>query len=155
VYNIVARKKQGLAALPNPEIWSAVRGLVMDGARFTQSMGQTKGSTYRKVPDVEHGQVDLVDAAAIRPEDKSKPTKSKGGKARKEKSKEKKKEKKSTRGAAGKKSVKREASSATEDAAPAVDTAGVRGFGGQLREQREEVAVHSSQAKVKVISLIS
>ena len=157
VYNITVRKQQGLAALPNPEIWASLRGLVLDGARFTQSMGKaTPRGEFERVPETDVAVAVAVSVApghsgeAVATGGAGNSKKERKAKGKKEKvHKEKGKGSKDKKRSKGGKSSQRETKGALQEALPETGP----GWGGNantLAEERQG-SLHSSQQKIKVV----
>ena len=179
VYNMQTKKVTGLDALPHPEFWKAGYNLVIDGFFYTRSRlrgGVGGGDTYEKLPAAVSGSGSkkeraeapagqrLEEAQAAMRSSGSSGGKTKGGDERslsrgrtKEKKTKKEKHSKSSRkdeSSDGKsKSKSRTRDLSLEDKGRAV-TEQVHGFAAVVMEERDS-QVHSSQAKVKVISLSS
>ena len=181
VYNMQTKKVAGVDALPHPEFWKAGYNLVIDGFFYTRSRlrgGVGGGSTYEALPAAASGsggkkeRVEapagqrLEEAQAAMRSSGSSGGKTKGGdksslsrertkekKAKKEKHSKSSRKDESSDGKSKSKSKSRRRDLSLEDKGRAV-TEQVHGFAAVVMEKRDS-QVHSSQAKVEVISLSS
>ena len=184
VYNMQTKGVVGLAALPHPEFWKSGYKLVMDGAYYTRSRlreGPDGGGTYEQLPaavsgtgsspeGVAEAQAELRSSGSSRGKTKEG---AEGLPSRRSKEKKAKKEKRSKSarkdgGSDAKDKSKRKSKSKSksnsrnlslEDKGLAVteqvaESGAADAFSGIVREERD-AQVHSSQAKVKVVSLSS